>query len=112
MFRIRALVLVAAVFTTPLAAQAPQASSAPMASGAVVGGGPRVELTATAAHHVASATSQPTPAQRKNMGQPVALMVVGGAAVLLGAIVGGDVGTVIMVGGVVAFLIGLYEYVQ
>jgi hypothetical protein len=39
-------------------------------------------------------------------------MVVGGAAVVLGALIGDDVGTVFMIGGAVALLIGLYQYLQ
>jgi hypothetical protein len=51
-------------------------------------------------------------APRRGYGQPVALMVVGGAAVLTGLIIGEDVGTVIAVGGAVMGLYGLYEYLQ
>ncbi|HEX7978989.1 MAG TPA: hypothetical protein VF461_10330 [Gemmatimonadaceae bacterium] len=50
--------------------------------------------------------------RRAGYGQPVALMVVGGAAVLTGLIIGGDAGTVIAVGGAVAGLVGLYQYLQ
>jgi hypothetical protein len=41
-----------------------------------------------------------------------ALMIVGGAGVLVGAIVGGSAGTIIMVGGTVVGLIGLWNYVK
>jgi len=51
-------------------------------------------------------------APRKGYGQPVALMVVGGAAVLTGLIIGDDAGTIIAVGGAVMGLYGLYEYLQ
>ena len=51
-------------------------------------------------------------APRKGYGQPVALMVVGGAAVLTGLIIGNDAGTIIAVGGAVMGLYGLYEYLQ
>lgn len=44
--------------------------------------------------------------------QSRAMMIVGGGALLVGAIIGGDPGTVIMVGGVVVGLIGLYNYLQ
>jgi hypothetical protein len=44
--------------------------------------------------------------------QPVALMIVGGAALLAGAIIGGDAGTIFMVGGAVVGLVGLYQYLQ
>ena len=39
-------------------------------------------------------------------------MVVGGAAVLTGLIIGDDAGTIIAVGGAVMGLYGLYEYLQ
>jgi hypothetical protein len=50
--------------------------------------------------------------RRAGLGQPMAMMIVGGAAVLLGAIIGDTPGTVIMIGGAVIGLIGLYEYLQ
>jgi hypothetical protein len=50
--------------------------------------------------------------RRAGLGQPMAMMVVGGAAVLLGAIIGDTPGTIIMIGGAVIGLIGLYEYLQ
>jgi hypothetical protein len=39
-------------------------------------------------------------------------MVVGGAALLTGLIIGDDPGTVIAVGGAVVGLYGLYQYLQ
>jgi hypothetical protein len=51
-------------------------------------------------------------APRRGYGQPVALMVVGGAAVLTGLIIGDAPGTIIAVGGAVMGLYGLYEYLQ
>jgi len=51
-------------------------------------------------------------APRKGYGQPVALMVVGGAAVLTGLIIGDAPGTIIAVGGAVMGLYGLFEYLQ
>jgi hypothetical protein len=46
------------------------------------------------------------------LGQSKALMIVGGAALVTGAIVGGKPGTIIMVGGAVVGLVGLYQYLQ
>jgi len=40
------------------------------------------------------------------------MMFVGVGALLAGAIIGGDPGTIIMVGGAVIGFIGLYEYMQ
>ena len=47
-----------------------------------------------------------------NLGQARAMMVVGGAALITGAIIGGQAGTIIMVGGAVIGLVGLYDYLQ
>jgi hypothetical protein len=50
--------------------------------------------------------------RRAGYGQPVALMVVGGAALLAGLIIGDAPGTVIAVGGAIVGLYGLYEFLQ
>jgi hypothetical protein len=63
------------------------------------------EETARAARPNAMATNA-------NLGQARAMMIVGGAALITGAIIGGDPGTVIMVGGAVIGLYGLYQYLQ
>jgi hypothetical protein len=47
-----------------------------------------------------------------NLGQARAMMVVGVAALITGAIIGGQPGTFIMVGGAVIGLVGLYDYLQ
>jgi hypothetical protein len=39
-------------------------------------------------------------------------MIVGGAAVLVGLVIGGSAGGAIAVGGAVVGLIGLYQYLQ
>jgi hypothetical protein len=49
---------------------------------------------------------------RADTRQNRAMMIVGGAAMLTGAVVGGDSGTLISVGGAVVFLWGLYQYLQ
>jgi hypothetical protein len=51
-------------------------------------------------------------AKNAGFGQPVALMVVGFAGLVAGAIIGGTPGTVVMVGGAAVGLIGLYQYLQ
>ena len=52
----------------------------------------------------------PPRANRHN--QAVTLMIIGGAALLGGAIIGGSGGTLIAVGGIVVGAIGLYQYLQ
>ena len=70
----------------------------------------RVAVSEPTSHELeVSAAAAP---RRKGLGQPVALMVVGGAALLTGLIIGDDAGTVIAVGGALVGLYGLYEYLQ
>jgi hypothetical protein len=52
-----------------------------------------------------------TPPKEK-VGSNVALMIVGGAGLIVGAIIGGTAGTIVMVGGGVVGLLGLYRYLQ
>jgi hypothetical protein len=60
-----------------------------------------------------SRPSTPNIAQgRAGLGPARAMMVVGAAALVTGAIIGGDPGTIVMVGGAVIGLIGLWEYLQ
>ena len=109
---ILAFVLVTAL-AAPATASAQQREANHNVSSAA---GPRVELTSTAMRaSTASATHDATlaaAARRQGMGQPMALMIVGGAALLAGIIIGGDAGTLIAIGGLVAGLIGLYQYLQ
>jgi len=60
---------------------------------------------------VASPTS-PAARSGAGLGQNEAMMIVGGAAILVGAIVGGDAGDVFMIGGAIVGLYGLYKYLQ
>ncbi len=53
-----------------------------------------------------------TAAESKHIGQDQAMMVVGLAGLIAGAIIGGAPGTIIMVGGAVVGLVGLYNYLQ
>lgn len=77
--------------------------------------GPRMERTVTA-FRVASAPADTSLAalQRSNrdVSRPVAIMLVGGAAIVLGSVVDNDVGELIVIGGVVAVLYGLYQYLK
>lgn len=73
--------------------------------------GPTLAAASVAVRH-AEAPVTSAPARRGGYGQPVALMVVGGAALLTGLIIGNDAGTAIAVGGAVVGLVGLYQYLQ
>jgi hypothetical protein len=107
--RILALVL-AALVGAPALGHAQQTKPARAASAA----GPRLELTATAVRHVTQSADSASLvlAQKKNVGRPVALMLVGGAAIVLGILIGGDIGTLFEIGGAVVVLVGLYQYLQ
>jgi len=67
--------------------------------------------SATAATTAAPSATQ---ARERNLGagQNVALMVVGGAAIVIGAAIGGGAGLVLAVGGAIIGLYGLYNFVQ
>lgn len=112
--RLRVLVVVGlALVTVPALGQTQQAvSNATRVAPST--GGPRLDRTATAAHRVTQSTEAAAVMQRRRQsaGKPAALMIVGGAAVVLGALIGDDVGVVFMVAGAVAFLYGLFLYLE
>lgn len=99
----------------PAAAQSLALTPAPTASAPAAVAepttGPTLDAATVAVRHVESPVSA-TPARRGGYGQPVALMVVGGAALLTGLIIGNGAGTAIAVGGAVVGLVGLYQYLQ
>ena len=49
---------------------------------------------------------------RRGAGTDVAFMVVGVGAMVAGAIIGGDAGTIILIGGAAMALWGLYNYLE
>ena len=95
-------------------ALAPHTPAADVAAPTRTASGPTTEAATVAVRPIETKDLQlnAAAAPRKGYGQPVALMVVGGAAVLTGLIIGGDAGTIIAVGGTVMGLYGLYEYLQ
>ena len=98
-----------ALEATPIAPVAVP-DSTPSAPAASVG--PTLEGSRVAAKHQPAEAPTALAAARGGYGQPFALMVVGGAAVLTGLIIGGDAGHAIAFGGAVVGLIGLYQYLQ
>lgn len=94
---------------TPVSAQlqATRSDSAHSVAGASVTG------LRVGAHHLSSTTAKSVAApQHAGLGQPAAMMVVGLAGLIAGAIIGDTPGTIIMVGGAVVGLIGLWQYLQ
>lgn len=71
---------------------------------------------ATAPMHATRAAQQGeeerAPRNSPGFGQPEALMIVGGAAVVIGLLVGGNGGGVLAFGGAVVGLVGLYQYLR
>jgi hypothetical protein len=58
------------------------------------------------------APAAPLPATGANLGTAKAQMIVGGAAFVAGALIGNDAGTVLMLGGAVVGLYGLWNYLK
>ena len=103
----------AAANDTSVAAVA--ADPTPVAAPAVEPTGSLTPLASNATAGVKSfAPSSPTPYAPKpeHVGSNVAMMIVGGAVLIIGAVVGGTAGTLIMVGGGVIGILGLYRYLQ
>lgn len=107
---------------SPPAASAPESPVVATAAQALPGiaaapdarTGPTIE-SATAGFRVSADKNAPltVAAQvRRGQGRDVALMAVGVGAMVVGAIVGGDAGTVILIGGAAMALFGLYNYLE
>jgi hypothetical protein len=54
----------------------------------------------------------PMPLPSEHASDGVAMMIVGGAALVVGAVIGGTSGTIFMVGGGAVGLVGLWRYMQ
>ena len=74
--------------------------------------GPTVAALTVGVRNVVPTTTQPQQRGGAGLGQSEALMIVGGAALLVGAVVGGDAGDIFMIGGAIVGLYGLYKYLQ
>ena len=93
-------------------AQAPAASSASKAPARSTTG-PTVAASVAGIKASSTAAAKPMAAERNlGAGRNVALMVVGGAALIIGAVIGGTAGVLIAVGGAAVGLYGLYHFVQ
>ena len=94
----------AAVATAPVAA--PSVAVAPAVSLAPT------QAAATVGVRAYSTTPAPVTAPAPATGRSPAMMIVGGVALLVGAVIGGDEGTIIMIGGGVLGLFGLWNYLK
>ncbi|HUQ48860.1 MAG TPA: hypothetical protein VM053_11570 [Gemmatimonadaceae bacterium] len=107
--------------TSPAAlavAQAPAKTSAPSQTSAspsysARSAGPTVEATRLGVKQASSASKAPAAYDAHvGAGRNVALMVVGGAALVIGAVIGGAAGLLIGVAGAAVGLYGLYYFIQ
>ena len=124
MRRIAPLFVLAAALLVPVASRAQsltagQPATTPVAVASVAApAGPTLDdATVGIRHSTSQAVADPTNvgAAVRHGSQPTALMIVGGAAFLAGAIISGNsgsAGTIIMVGGAAVGLYGLYLYLQ
>ena len=97
-------------------AQAPSATTTRTASPSFTpkSVGPTVAASKIGVSQVSRASTNPSAAYDKNLGagRNVALIVVGGAALIIGAVIGGAAGILIAVAGAAVGLYGLYYFVQ
>jgi hypothetical protein len=102
----------------PLSAQqaAPAATdAAPVAAttrSTVPAAGPTLAGESVGVRSVTAAETAPLVLQDTRAGRNVTWMIVGGAALVVGSLVGGDAGTIIMVTGAVIGLVGLFRYLR
>ncbi|HEX5830029.1 MAG TPA: hypothetical protein VFY16_03540, partial [Gemmatimonadaceae bacterium] len=100
----------AASLATPESTPVP----APVATRAIQAGPVRASV-AVGVRAVPRAERPAAPAMAQRRGglqNSQILMIVGGAALLTGLIIGDDAGTVLAIGGTVVGLVGLYQYLQ
>ena len=108
------LVLAAA----PLRAQGPSDASSQTVEtsrpDSAVAAGPTLGSATVGVRHVDAASTKAAPAAARGGGRShgEVLMIVGGAAILTGIVVGNNAGYAISIAGAVIGLYGLYEYLQ
>lgn len=117
-----AVFALAAVASAPVHAQSATSDSmivaldgspASVPSAVVSSPAPSAVVASPVALRAVVSTDVPSPPMyREKTSRSVALMVVGGAALIVGSIVDGDSGTIIMVGGAVIGLYGLWTYLK
>jgi hypothetical protein len=95
----------AAPVSTPVVSSVPQPSVQAPA-------GPTMEAASVAMKNVSAETKAAPAAPGKYYDQGTKLMIVGGAAILTGIVIGGDAGHAISIVGAVVGLYGLYKYLE
>lgn len=107
-----ASLLAAPAMVTPPAPPSGVAMPAPVANGgAAAYRGPVVSTQAVALRH----RTAPVPAPRiprANTAQNRAMAIVGGVGLVVGAVIGGDAGSIVMLGSAAVGLYGLYRFLS
>ena len=119
-FPVKLTALAVAVLLAPAAVSAqstPTPAPAPANGVAVTDSTPvGPAIAASVAYHPAasidSLSLEPQRRKSQGLGQAGAMMIAGGAGVIVGLIIGDDIGTLIAVGGAVVGLYGLYMYLK
>jgi len=93
-------------------ATAPASDTASASADTSVARGPSIASARVASHAVStkSHAAPPVIQNRSSNRNAVALMIVGGAALVVGAVISGDAGTLVMLGGAGIGLYGLYLF--
>lgn len=71
-----------------------------------------IDRPSDAVRRPAMTAAAPLPSSGQNLGEAKAEMAVGGAAIVVGALIGGDGGSVLMFGGAIVGLYGLWNYLK
>jgi hypothetical protein len=87
-----------------------QSAAAPAAAEPVSATGPTQRAATLSPRHSSSNSKDMNAMRRPSRGSGVGLMILGGAALVTGLIIGDNAGTVIAVGGALVGLYGLYVY--
>jgi hypothetical protein len=126
MLKLRSVLAAAAVLLfMPVAAHAQRALSssfapstytpslqAPTAADSVARPFAATDSTAATVASNRDAADVMAPSDHANVGPNVGLMIIGGAAIVTGSVIGGAGGSLIAVGGAVVGLYGLYKYLH
>lgn len=98
-----------------LSSTIPQTAAPQPATGAVVTAeraGPTMAASVAGVRTQSQSAEALAPVAVERVGRNPALMIVGAAALVVGAIIGDDAGTIVMVGGAVVGLIGLWNFLR
>lgn len=96
----------------PVSVTAPIVTDAPAVVATDVARGPLMKDAAVGVRLDARNTPLATPPKFQATGRNPAMMIVGGAALIVGAVVGGQAGTIVMIAGGIIGLVGLWNYLQ